>query len=67
MSAMPAGPGRSTQTPSDTATAEPARHGRLRAVAAARGVPLATILVTVAVVPLPTWRANSPTGYVMSS
>lgn len=35
MSAMPAGPGRSTETPRDTATAGPARHGRLRAAAAA--------------------------------
>src|SRR6266545_5614307 len=52
MSAMPARPGRSTETPRDTATAGPARHGRLRAAAAARGVPLATILVTVAVVVL---------------
>src|SRR5690348_11926309 len=52
MSAMPAGPGRSTETPRDTATAGPVRHGRLRAAAAARGVPLATILVTVAVVAL---------------
>src|SRR5437879_1992539 len=52
MSAMPAGPGRSTETPRDTATARPARHGRLRAAAAARGVPLAAILVTVAVVVL---------------
>ena len=52
MSAMPAGPGRSTETPRDTATAGPVRHGRLRAAAAARGVPLATIVVTVAVVAL---------------
>src|SRR5712671_6128967 len=52
MSAMPAGPGRSTETPRDTATAGPARHGRIRAAAAARGVPLATILVTVAIVAL---------------
>ena len=36
----------------DTATAAPARHGRLRDAAAKRGVPLATILVTVAVVVL---------------
>jgi predicted PurR-regulated permease PerM len=50
MSAMPAGSGRSTETPRDTATARPARPGRLRAAATARGVPLATILVTVAVV-----------------
>jgi predicted PurR-regulated permease PerM len=35
-----------------TATAAPARHGRLRDAAARRGVPLATILVTVAVVAL---------------
>src|SRR6266516_5865537 len=52
MSAMPAGPGRPTDTRRDTATAGPARHGRLRATAAARGVPLGTILVTVAVVAL---------------
>src|SRR4029078_6374756 len=52
MSAMPAGPGRSTETPHDTATAGPVRHGRLRAAAAARGAPLATILVTVPVVAL---------------
>ena len=52
MSAMPVGPGRSTETPGDTATAGPVRHGRLRAAAAARSVPLATILVTVAVVAL---------------
>ncbi len=36
----------------DTATAAPVRHGRLRDAAAKRGVPLATILVTVAVVVL---------------
>ena len=36
----------------DTATAAPARHGRLRDAAAKRGVPLATILVSVAVVAL---------------
>ena len=52
MSAMPAGPGRSAQTPRDAATAAQVRHGRLRAAAAARGVPLATILVAVAVVVL---------------
>ena len=34
----------------DTATAMHGRRARLRAIAAARGVPLATILVTVAVV-----------------
>src|SRR5882757_7786616 len=52
MNAMPAGPGRSIETPRDTATAGPARHKRLRTAAAVRGVPLATILVTVAVVAL---------------
>src|SRR6266481_10097806 len=52
MSAMPVGPGRSAETPRDSATAGPARHGRLRAAAAARGVPLATILATVAIVAL---------------
>src|SRR5882724_4974389 len=52
MNAMPAGPGRSIETPRDTATAGPARHKRLRTAAAVRGVPLATILVTVAVVVL---------------
>ncbi|SRR5689334_4621783 len=59
MSAMPTRPGRSTETPRDTATAGPVRHGRLRAAAAARGVPLATIVVTVAVVALTAW-AGSP-------
>ena len=38
--------------PADTATAAPVRHSRLRAAAARRGVPLATILTTVAVVVL---------------
>ncbi len=52
MSAMPAGPGRPAQVPGDTAAAAHARRARLRAAAAARGVPLATILVTVAVVAL---------------
>ena len=52
MSAIPARPGRTAETPRDTSTVGPARHGRHRAAAAARGVPLATILVTVAVVVL---------------
>ncbi len=43
-------PGRPAQV--DTTTAAPVRHGRLRDAAAKRGVPLATILVTVAVVVL---------------
>jgi predicted PurR-regulated permease PerM len=52
MSAEPAGPRRPAEPPDDTAPAGPARRGRIRAAAAARGVPLATILVTVAVVAL---------------
>jgi predicted PurR-regulated permease PerM len=52
MSARPAGPGRPAQTADDAATAAHGRRARLRAAAAARGVPLATILVTVAVVVL---------------
>jgi len=38
--------------PGDTGTTVPVRHGRLRDAAARRGVPLATILTTVAVVVL---------------
>jgi hypothetical protein len=49
MGAEPAGPGRPAEPPGATV---PAGHRRLRAAAAARGVPLATILVTVAVVTL---------------
>src|SRR4029077_18686375 len=52
MSAMPAGEGRSAQVPGETTTTVPTRRARLRAVAAARGVPLPAILVTVAVVVL---------------
>ena len=59
MSAEPAGPARPAERPrdpagppSDAAAAGAVRHRRLRAAAAARGVPLATILVTVAVVAL---------------
>src|SRR5258707_13129930 len=40
------------QVPGESATAAHGRPGRLRAAAAKRGVPLATILVTVAVVAL---------------
>src|SRR6516165_6203345 len=47
MSASSGGP---AQVSGDTATAMHGRRARLRAIAAARGVPLATILVTVAVV-----------------
>ena len=52
MSAMPAGPGRPAEPPGDAPPAGQALRGRLRAAAAARGVPLATILVSVAVVAL---------------
>jgi predicted PurR-regulated permease PerM len=52
MSATPGGPGRPAQVPGDVATAAQARRARLRAAAAAHGVPLATILVSVAVVVL---------------
>jgi predicted PurR-regulated permease PerM len=52
MSARLAERDRSAQVPSETATAPHARRARLRAAAAARGIPLATILVTVAVVAL---------------
>jgi predicted kinase len=44
--------GRPVQTSDDAATAAHGRRARLRAAAAARGVPLAAILVTVAVVVL---------------
>jgi len=47
---IPVGPG--TPARVDTANTVPVRHGRLRDAAAKRGVPLATILVTVAVVVL---------------
>jgi predicted PurR-regulated permease PerM len=52
MSAERAAPGRPAEPPGVTVPATPAGHGRLQAAAAARGVPLATILVTVAVVTL---------------
>ena len=52
MSAIPADPGRPAQAPGDAAAAAQVRRARLRAAAAARGVPLATILVSVAVVVL---------------
>ena len=52
MSAVPAGEGRSARVPGETATSVPTRRARLRAAAAARGVPLPAILVTVAVVVL---------------
>src|SRR6516164_11424275 len=52
MSVISAGKGHPAQGPEDIATAENGRRARLRAAAAARGVPLAAILVTVAVVVL---------------
>src|SRR5215469_5715103 len=52
MSAISAGKGNPAQVPEDTATTEHGRRARLRAAAAARGVPLAAILVTVGVVVL---------------
>ena len=52
MSAEPAGPGQPAEVPGDAAAAGSTRPGRLRAAAAARGVPLAAILGTVAVVVL---------------
>ena len=50
MSAEPARPRPPAEAPGDTAAAGPARPGRLRAAAAAHGVPLAAILEPV---PLP--------------
>src|SRR5215813_8903782 len=52
MSAISAGKGNPAQGPDDIATTEHGRRARLRAAAATRGVPLAAILVTVAVVVL---------------
>jgi predicted PurR-regulated permease PerM len=52
MSAISADEGSPTQVPADTAATEHGRRARLRGAAAARGVPLATILATVAVVVL---------------
>lgn len=48
----PAGTDTATAAPDQTDTAAPVRHRRLRDAAARRGVPLATILVSVAVVVL---------------
>jgi len=52
MSTVTAEQGRPAQVPADAATVAPARRLSIRAAAASRGVPLATILVTVAVVAL---------------
>src|SRR6266568_2328869 len=47
-----AGQGRPAEMPAGAATGAPTRRGRLRVAAAARGVPLATVLTAVAVVAL---------------
>jgi predicted PurR-regulated permease PerM len=52
MSVTTAGPGRPAQVPGEAATAAQVRRARLRAAVSARGIPLATILVAVAVVVL---------------
>jgi len=52
MSVTTAGPGRPAQVPGEAATAARIRRARLRAAVSARGIPLATILVAVAVVVL---------------
>jgi hypothetical protein len=52
VSATSVQPGRAAQAPGDAATAAQVRRARLRAAVAARGIPLATILVSVAVVVL---------------
>src|SRR6516165_6058043 len=52
MSATSVRPGRAAAVPGDTAATAQVRRTRLRAAVTARGIPLATILVTVAVVVL---------------
>jgi hypothetical protein len=52
MSVTTAGPGRPARAPGKAATAAQVRRARLRAAVSARGIPLATILVSVAVVVL---------------
>jgi predicted PurR-regulated permease PerM len=52
MSVTTAGPGRPARVPGEAATAAPIRRARLRAAVSARGIPLATILVSVGVVVL---------------
>jgi predicted PurR-regulated permease PerM len=52
MSVTTAGPGRPARVPGKAATAAQVRRARLRAAVSARGIPLATILVSVAVVVL---------------
>ena len=67
MSAIPAGPDRAAQMPGDAAAAAHTRHARLQAAAAARGVPLATILVSVAVVVLTYLAGKLAYRYAKSS
>jgi hypothetical protein len=67
MSATPVRPDGTDQGPGDAATADQVRRARLRAAVAARGIPLATIGVSVAVVALTYLAASSPTGYATSS
>ena len=52
MSVTTAGPGQPAQEPGEAATAAQVRRARLRAAVSARGIPLATILISVAVVAL---------------
>ena len=61
------GDGAAAEMPGDAATANQIRRARLRAAVTARGIPLATILISVAVVALTYLRASSLTGYAMSS
>jgi len=52
MSVTTAGPGEPAQMPGEAATAAQVWRARLRAAVSARGIPLATILINVAVVAL---------------
>ena len=67
MTAIPIQPDGAAQAPGEAATAAKIRRARLHAAVTARGIPLATILVAVAVVALTYLRASSLTGYAMSS
>jgi hypothetical protein len=67
MSVTTAGPGRPTLVPSEAATAAQVRRARLRAAVSARGVPMATILVSVAVVVLTYLAGKLAYRYAMSS
>src|SRR5262249_5515984 len=52
MTAIPVQPDKAVQVPGEAATAAQLGRARLRAAVSARGIPLATILVAVAVVTL---------------